>query len=380
MPTFVDVLLFWIPVAVLGYHWLGFPLLLLIVVKLTKRHCPPPASSDLPSITVAIAAWNEELNIAAKLRNCLKLDYPHDKLEILVGTDGVTDETNNIVQMFAAQGVVLHSVNERIGKSAVLNMLIQAAHNDIVLFTDADVLLASDAVRIAAARFRDEKVGVVLFRYLRTNEDGHAAEGLWDRYENRLKELEGKLGTAVGAYGWAMMVRCRLCRPIPADTILDDFVLGTRPLLEGYGAVYEPNAVSMTRVESARVEFVRKARNSRGSLQVLLKMPGLLLPRHPVKAWVLLSHKVLRMLTPFMLLSILLLSVMRSGAPVFAALSVAQVLLYVTTPLVLVVRGRWRKLLLVQYFLWTNFALLAGYWQYFFGRRLQYNWLRTERR
>ncbi len=379
MPAIVDIIFFWIPMGIVCYHWVGFPVLLLAAARLFKRDNPAPPSGDLPSITIAIAAWNEELNISAKLQNCLELDYPPDKVEILVGTDAVTDRTDEIVGSFADRGVVLHSVNERLGKSAVLNMLIRAARNDVVLFTDADVLLSRESVRAGAARFRDEGVGVVLFRYLRTSKDGHAAEGLWDRYENWIKGLEGELGASVGAYGWAMMVRRRLCRPIPPETILDDFVLGTRPLREGYAAVYEPRAVSMTRVESASVEFVRKARNSRGSLQILLRMPGLLLPTQGVRAWIMLSHKFLRMLVPFMLLSILLLCIARSAVAVFAVLSVVQALFIVTTPLVLVVRARWRRLLVVQYFLWANLALLVGYGQYFFGRRLKYNWLRTER-
>ena len=376
----IAILLVWVPLGVMAYNWTLFPALLMLAVGLKRAKPVTARAVDLPRVTIVIAAWNEELCIAAKIGNCLAFDYPVDRLEIVVGTDAITDRTNEIVRSFADRGVKLHAVDERLGKSAVLNMLIPDVHGDLVLLTDADVLMAPSALRLAVGRFSDEKVGVLLFHYQRRNEDGHVAEGLWDRYENWLKRLEGELGAAVGVYGWAMMLRKSLYEPIPPETISDDYVLGTRPFRLGYSAVYEPRAFCWTRTETARVEFTRKARNSRGSIQAFFMMPDLFLPRFGIKSWVLFSHKFLRWVTPFLMLAILVGSAAGWRIPFFRIALMVQLLVYLTTPLVLVARGPLRKFLFPQYYVWANMALLAGYWQYFFGRRLAYNWLRTARR
>jgi biofilm PGA synthesis N-glycosyltransferase PgaC len=380
MTDLTAVLLVWIPLAVVAYNWLLFPAMLVIAVRLRRPEPPPSNDAPLPRVSVVIAAWNEELCIGDKIRNCLAFDYPAELLDVIVGTDAVTDRTNDIVRSFQDKRVRLWTTDERLGKSEVLNRLMPLTTGELVLFTDADVLMSVDALRIAVRRFRDERVGVLLFHYERRSDDGHVVEGAWDRYENWLKRLEGELGAAVGVYGWAMMLRRSLCQPISPDTILDDWVLGTRPFRWGYAAVYEPRASSWTRAETARVEFTRKTRNSRGHIQAFFMMPSVFLPKYGVKSWVLFSHKFLRWVTPFLMLSILAGSALDWRIPFFRIALLLQLLLYLTTPLVPVARGFLRRLLLPQYYVWTNLALLAGYWQYFFGRKLSYNWLRTARR
>lgn len=379
MSTVLVVALFWVPFALMAYNWIGFPLILWPMARRRMSTRAIGRGAGSPSVTIAVAAWNEERAIANKIENCLGLDYPRDRLEVLVGTDAVTDRTNQIVRSYSQRGVALCALDERVGKSSVLNMLIDRARGDAILFTDADVAIAPDALKFAVARLEDPKVGVVLFNYARTNEQGHVAEGLWDKYENWLKGLEGRLGSAVGAYGWAMLVRRSLCTSLPPDTILDDYVLGTRPFLWGYDAVYEARAMSWTRAESARVEFVRKVRNSRGTLQAFLRLPQLFHPRYGVKAWILVSHKLLRALAPILMLSVFLGSMLAWTVPFFKVATVAQIVLYATTPLVLVVRGPAKRLLFPQYFVWANVALAVGYWQYFFGRKVKHNWTRTQR-
>ena len=380
MTSPVAILLVLVPLAVMAYNWLLFPALLAIAVRLKRRRPVAAHSGELPRVSVVVAAWNEELCIAHKICNCLMFDYPADRFEIVVGTDAVTDRTNEIVRSFEDRRVRLWTCDDRLGKSEVLNRLVPLTTGDLILFTDADVQMATDALRVAASRFSDQKVGVLLFHYERRNEDGHVAEGTWDRYENWLKRLEGELGSAVGVYGWAMMLRRSLCQPIPPETINDDWMLGTRPFRWGYAAVYEPRASSWTRAETARVEFTRKIRISRGNVQAFFMMPDVFLPKYGVKSWVLFSHKFLRWITPFLMLAILIGSAIGWHAPLFRVALLLQLLVYLTTPFVLVARGFLRKLLFPQYYAWANMAVLAGYWQYFFGRKLSYNWLRTARR
>ena len=377
-----DIILFWIPFGLIAYNWMIFPVLLILVVRLRRSvHLGRESESpqELPRVTIAVAAWNEEKCIGEKIRNCLAFDYPPDRLEILIGTDAVTDRTNDVVRTFSDRRVRLWTTDQRLGKSEVLNRLMPLAAGDLVLFTDADVLMSPAALRMAVRRFRDERVGVLLFHYERRNEEGHVAEGLWDWYENWLKRLEGELGAAVGVYGWAMMLRRSLCRPIPPETINDDWVLGTRPFRWGYAAVYEPRATSWTKAEKARVEFTRKTRISRGNIQAFFMMPDLFLPKFGVKSWVLISHKLLRWVTPVLLLAMLVGSALSWQVPFFRVVLLLQMAVLLTTPLVLVARGLARRLLLMQYYVWTNLAMVVGYWQYFFGRRLVYNWLRTTR-
>ncbi len=379
MTDLTTVLLVWIPLALVVYNWFLFPVMLVIAVKLRRPNPPPSSDGALPRVSVVIAAWNEELCIGDKIRNCLAFDYPPELLEFIVGTDAVTDRTNEIVLSFEDKRVRLWTTDERLGKSEVLNRLMPLTTGDLVLFTDADVLMSVDALRIAVQSFRDQKVGVLLFHYERCNENGHAAEGAWDRYENWLKRLEGELGAAVGVYGWAMMLRRSLCQPIPPETILDDWVLGTRPFRWGYSAVYEPRAHTWTKAETAGVEFMRKTRNSRGHIQAFFMMPDVFLPKYGVKSWVLFSHKFLRWVTPFLMMAVLVGSAAGWHVPFFRVAFLLQLIVYITTPLVLVARGFLRVFLFPQYYVWANVAAFTGYWQYFFGRRPAYNWLRTAR-
>ena len=373
------VFLLWIPLGLMVYNWFLFPVLLLGMVKL-RRRAPvvDPTDWDLPHVTVVIAAHNEEQVIGQKILNCLGFDYPPDRFDILVASDGSDDATDSVVRSVTDPRVQLFRQEPRAGKASALNLAMREVKGELVLFTDADVMIAQSALLSMVERFRDDSVGVVHAHYHRLNKGGNPAEGFFDRYEAKVKYLEGQLGAMVGAYGWALMLRKPLCEPIPEDTILDDFVLGIRPLRKGYSVVYEPEALCWTKVEEEGVEFKRKVRISRGNVQAFLRCADLLNPKYGIRAWVLFSHKFLRWITPFLLLMILAVSAVKIGAPFFFVLFLVQALLYVTAPLVVVVRGSVRKWLIPQYYLFQNFALLLGYWQYSFCRRGGH-WQRTAR-
>jgi hypothetical protein len=226
-------------------------------------------------------------------------------------------------------------------------------------------------------RMGDPRVGVVSPDYRRVNNDGSAAEGIYDRWESKVKEMEGRLGAMVGCYGWALLLRHELARPIPDDTILDDFVFGIRPFRSGFDAVTEPRAMVVTKTESEGLEFRRKVRINRGNLRALLRMRDLLGPRYGVKAWVYWSHKVLRMSVPILLASMLVGSALHASRPLFGIAFVVQAASLFTVPMLFFVRGRLRRLLFPQYYYLMNIAVLVGYWQ-FLVRRDRY-WRRTPR-
>jgi cellulose synthase/poly-beta-1,6-N-acetylglucosamine synthase-like glycosyltransferase len=372
--------LFWVPLGLMVYHWLLFPLLLWTWARLIPGRNQPAESRELLSVSILIAAHNEEAVLSDKIRNCMDIDYPRDKVELIIGSDASTDRTDEIVRSFADRGVRLIRCEPRTGKSGVLNRLFREATGDLVLCTDADVLVSPASLSRMAERMRDPRVGVVMPRYVRVNTEGSPAESLYDRWETKIKELEGGLGATVGTYGGALLIRKSLADPIPDDTILDDFVLGIRPFRSGYDVVCEPAAVAVTRAEVERLEFERKVRIGRGNIQGLVRNFDLLSPRYGRKAWVYFSHKVIRMGVPLLLLSMLFLSSVLSASSFFGVVLALQLLAYVTIPALLVLPRKLRKFLWVQYYLYLNIALLVGYWQHFFNRRPAYNWLRTARR
>jgi cellulose synthase/poly-beta-1,6-N-acetylglucosamine synthase-like glycosyltransferase len=370
--------LFWVPVALTAYHWLIFPQLLWLVVRLRPGTFERPAGTYQPTVTVAVAAHNEELCIADKIRNCLEFTYPSDKLEILIGSDASDDATDSIVRQFESWGVKLRRLPERGGKVKVLNLLIGAAAGELILFTDADTWISSDSLARLARRFADPKIGVVQCHYQRTGNDGSVAEGIFDRFETRLKRLEGEVGATVNADGWALMVRKSACAPLPEDTICDDFVMNVRPFRLGYYAAYEPGALVMTRVEPEQAEFGRRVRNGRGHMQDLVRQRDLLSPRYGLRAWVLFSHVTLRSAITLLQPLILLGCALQVRSPFFAVLLAVQLAVYATTPLLFCARGRWRRVLLPQYYVLISAALMLGCLDYII-RPGAAPWKRTRR-
>jgi len=371
------VFLFWLPVGIVFYHWVGFPVVLWLLTKLARERTADQSVAT-PFVSIVVAARNEELTIERKIRNCLDLDYPPDRMEVVVGSDASDDDTDRILGTFRDPRLRCFRLPERRGKSAVLNSLTGRVTGDLVLITDADVSLARDVLRLMTTRFVDPDVGLVQLRYRRVNEDGNVAEGMFDRWETAVKNLEGRLGAMTTASGAGMMMRRALFAPIPEDTIHDDLVLGLRVFRLGLRAVFEGRAVATCRTEEERTEFRRRVKMGRGAAQALSRHLDLLSPRHGVRALAFLSHKVLRLLIPVAIPGMLVGLALGISMPGYAAILALMALTLLTMPLLLLVEGRWRRLLLPQYYLLMNVAILAGGIQYVFGPRRGY-WERTRR-
>ncbi len=369
--------MFWVALGVMLYHWIAFPVILWLWGKVSPRRYRPESRSEPFRVSVVMAVYNEEGIIAEKMRNLLATDYPADSIDMLVGSDNSTDRTDEIVRSFNDHRVRLVHYDQHVGKAVVQNRLLLEARGDVVLCTDADSMLTPESLRLMVDHFRDPKVAVVNPKYARVNEDGSAAESLYDRWETKVKELEGRLGAMVGCYGYAYIMRRDVADPIPDDTILDDFVFAVRPFRKRYDVVTEPGALVATRTESEGLEFKRKVRISRGNLQALLRYADLLHPKYRIKAWVYFSHKIIRMLIPFLLISMLVASVVESSRPFFTSMLVLQLLVLASVPILMVAKGKWRKLLVPQYYYFMNIALLVGYWQFFTSREKY--WAKTPR-
>jgi cellulose synthase/poly-beta-1,6-N-acetylglucosamine synthase-like glycosyltransferase len=338
----------------------------------------------LPTVSLLIAAYNEEAVIDARILNALALDYPADKLEIVVASDGSSDATQVIVKRYADRGVRLLTFVPRRGKSSVLNAAFPELKGEIVLMSDANTQNDRMAARNIVRWFHDPKVGVVCGRLVLTDpETGRNVDSLYWKYETFLKKCEGRLRALLGANGGIYAIRRSLFLPIPIDTIVDDFVIPLRARLRtACDILYDWEAIA--REESAPsvgAEFHRRSRIGAGGFQSIGMLWKLLLPTQGWVAFTFFSHKILRWLCPFFLLALLSTSAFLGDYPFYRLALFAQLAFYLLSLLVglLPVRLRALKpLRITTMFTGMNAALLVGFWRWLWGSQ-KGAWKRTAR-
>lgn len=291
--------IFWSAMGVLAYVYVGYPLLLALVRPLRRR--PVQKSAIEPTVTVFVAAHDEASVIAAKIRNCLELDYPPDRLSIVVASDGSSDGTNQIVQLFAPLGVKLIEFPERRGKIAAINDGIGQVDSEIVVFSDANTFLHPGAVRALVSNFADGRVGAASGDVVLIGERAALArsEDLYYRYERALQRAESELGSMLGVDGALYAIRRSLFVSPPSDTILDDMAIPMAVVRAGQRVVFEDQAIAHERgSDTAAEEFSRKARVVAGAVQFLLRSDSAIPPSNLQVFTALVSHKTLRWLSP----------------------------------------------------------------------------------
>jgi cellulose synthase/poly-beta-1,6-N-acetylglucosamine synthase-like glycosyltransferase len=366
------------------YVYLAYPAIIWLLSRCWgQRHFDDPGlAAELPSVSLLIAAYNEEAEIEKRIQTALAADYPSDKLEIIIASDGSSDNTAAIVRGYASRGVRLFDYKQRRGKAAVLNNTFPELKGDIVLLSDANTMIDSLAMRRIVTRFTDKRVGVVCGRLVLTDgQTGHNVDSLYWKYETFLKQCEGRLGALLGANGAIYAIRRELLRPIPGDTIIDDFVIPLQARLRtGCGIVYESRAVAYEETPlHIGDEFHRRCRIGAGGFQSICMLWPLLSPRQGWTAFTFLSHKVLRWLCPFLLLGMLISNLCLIGEPVYGALLMAQALFYLISAATAWLPARMPRLLrLTTMFTSMNLALLVGFWRWFTGQQKGV-WKRTAR-
>ena len=280
----------------LFYIYAGYPALVFVLGLIRNRKVMKSALE--PAVSILIAAYNEEKSIGATLKNKLDLDYPKDKLEIIVVSDGSTDNTDAIVSEFAGSGVMLMRQDPRAGKTAGLNKAVEAARGEILVFSDANSIFETDALRKLVANFRDPTVGYVTGKMVYASpgagERGYGCSA-YMRYENFLRIHETKAGSVVGVNGGIDAVRKELYDPMKLDQ-LPDFVLPLKTVAKSFRVVYEPAALLKEEsLKSSSDEYRMRVRVSLRALWALYDMKKLLGPGgDTIYAWQLWSHKVLR--------------------------------------------------------------------------------------
>jgi cellulose synthase/poly-beta-1,6-N-acetylglucosamine synthase-like glycosyltransferase len=299
-------IMFWFSVALVFYVYLGYPILVVLLAHLRK---PLTYSANyFPTVTLIFAANNEERIIARKLENSLLLDYPQEKLQILIADDGSVDQTPEIAMSFQGRGVEVVSFHRRRGKLAALNDAIKNARGEIFLFSDADNFFPPDALKEAVKYFQNPSIGAVSGgRNVIGDSMLGGAESLYWKYEEFIKRQESRLGSCVGVAGDLLAVRKMLFVSPPVGIINDDFYMAMGVLKQGYRVIYAPAARSFHPVaETESGEAERRARMVAGRYQAVFSAWRMLPFKNPIALWQIISHKYLRPLVPFAMIAALI--------------------------------------------------------------------------
>ena len=374
-------IIFWLSVAAVVYVYVGYPILITLLARLRK---PLSLSSNYhPTVTLIFAANNEQKVIAKKLENTLELDYPREKLQILVADDGSTDQTAEIVKSFQAQGVELVSFQQRRGKLAALINAIENVRGDIILFSDADNFYPPDALQATVKYFQNQSIGAVSGGRNVIGESSLGnAEGLYWQYEEFIKRQESRFGSCAGVAGDLLAIRRPLFTPPPLGIINDDFYMALGVLKQGYRVVYAPDARSYHPVAGTEQgEIERRSRMVAGRYQVIFSAWHMLPWKNPAAVWQIVSHKYLRPLVPFAMIAAFLSNVfalfgvwlvdgpawLLLAAPFDTIFLVLQVLFYSVAFVGMRIksRGLLGKILYLPTFLVnSNLAALGGFYRY----------------
>ena len=323
--------LFWTSILFLVYVFFLFPILVLLRGLLIRR--PYQTTNITPSLSMVIAAYNEAGTIRAKLENILSLDYPSGQVEVIIASDGSTDGTDEIVSSYGQPNIKLLSLR-RTGKNAALTKAALAATGEILVFSDANSMYSSGALRALVSPFADPAVGGVagnqVYKFNRRNASSSAGErGYWD-FDRLLKHFQDRAGSVTSATGSIYAIRRKLFQPIPLG-LVDDFMASTAVILQGYRLVFAEQAISYEGVaESKKLEFNRKVRIILQGLKSVLLRAELLNPfRYGFYAVQLFSHKLLRRLVVFPLIVLLLTSpLLWSHGVIYQAATLAQLSFY----------------------------------------------------
>jgi len=373
--------LFWVSLFIIFYTYLGYAILLFVLVKIvrlfrSKNH--PLLLDEWPTVTLIVAAYNEAYCIEEKIINTMALKYPKNKLTIIFVTDGSTDETPAIVAKYSS--IQLLHQQDRNGKIVAVHRAMQTVCSEITVFTDANTLLNESALEKICQHYQDPTVGAVAGEKrveIDNSGDATAVEGFYWKYESKLKAWDSELNTVVGAAGELFSIKTDLYVPVSSDTILDDFMISMLIVKNGYRIIYEPDAFALESASAnTKEELKRKIRIAAGGIQSFLRLTSLLNPfKYPVLSFQYLSHRILRwtmapvlMVLVFVLNWLFILNEHLSG--IFILLLLAQNLFYALALLGWILQSKSIKLKLFfipYYFCMMNYAILAGIHRYFFS-------------
>jgi cellulose synthase/poly-beta-1,6-N-acetylglucosamine synthase-like glycosyltransferase len=371
----------WISLFIIFYTFLGYGILLYILVKIKRVFKGnPEVAADLnllPTCTLIVAAYNEEKFIEEKVANTLALTYPKERLKFIFVTDGSSDQTPELIGKYPE--IKLMHKPDRLGKIVAVHRAMQEVETEVVVFTDANTFLNKDALINICRHYSDPKTGAVAGekRVMIEEKDGATAgEGFYWKYESKLKAWDSELYSVVGAAGELFSIKTSLYQPVPKNSVLDDFMISMLIAEKGFKIVYEPEAYATEKSsENVSEELKRKIRIAAGGIQSIIWLKKILNPFYqPMLSFQYISHRVLRWtITPFLMILCFLLNVLiviNEGVLIYQLLLVCQTGFYLSALLGLVLENRKIRvkiLFIPYYFSVMNYAVIAGILRYFNG-------------
>ena len=390
-------IIFWILLFIVFYAYLGYGILLFFLVRLKrlfvkkKKNVNPDYE---PEVTLFVAAYNEKDYVDDKVNNSFELEYPKEKVRQVWVTDGSDDGTPEMLKKYSDRGVEVYHEPARGGKIGAMNRGMQFVKTPIVIFSDGNTMLGKESVRRIVNLFANPEVGCVSGEKRIFNKEKDTAagtEGIYWKYESKLKKWDAELYSVVGAAGELFAIRTDLYQPVEKDTLLDDFIISLRVAMKGYTIQYDPEAYA---IESAsanvKEELKRKIRIAAGGIQSIVRLKPLLnIFKYGVLSFQYISHRVLRWtLAPLSLPLIFIVNLilalhygLTNFSNIYTLLFYAEVLFYLMALIGWYLENRKIsiKLLFVPYYFFVmNYAVYAGIRRYFKGQQ-SVNWERAKR-
>lgn len=389
-------ILFWALLFIVFYAYLGYGILLFLLVRLKRLLVKPlkPDPDYEPEVTLFVAAYNEKDFVDAKVKNALELDYPQSKIRQVWVTDGSDDGTPELLKQYENLGVEVYHKPERGGKIGAMNRGMQFVKTPIVIFSDGNTLLGRESIRRIVALFSLPDVGCVSGEkriFDKEKDTAAGTEGIYWKYESKLKKWDAELYSVVGAAGELFAIRTNLFTEVETDTLLDDFIISLRVAMQGYTIQYDPEAYAIeTSSANVKEELKRKIRIAAGGIQSVIRLRSLLnIFRYGTLSFQYISHRVLRWtLAPIALPFILILNAalwigngITNLSNLYVWLFILQLSFYIMAMIGWYLENRAVKIKILfvpYYFLMMNYAVLMGIRRYFKGSQ-SVNWERAKR-
>ena len=365
----VAIYIIWFCIGLIAASYLGYPVAIALLAKLFRK--PYLKSRIEPRVTLVIPAHDEQKIIDAKIKNTLSLEYPEEKLEILLVLDGCTDGTKDIVARFRDQRLKVVEQDPRKGKMAALNLAVSLAKGEIIVFSDANSLYDNDAVIKLVRNFVDEKIGCVCGELKYRNESlmGEGEDLYW-KYEKFIKEKESLLQSLLVVNGSIYAIRKKLFEPVE-ETLADDFVVPMILARKGYGLVYEPEAVTSEKTaENTREGVNQKARIIAQGLKASFAIGPIILSSGPLRVFQFIFHKFVRWLVPVLLAITFIANAIAFKYPFYRELFLCQILFYVSAAAGYILEENKIKIRILKiplYFCIVNLASAIGLLRFMTG-------------
>jgi poly-beta-1,6-N-acetyl-D-glucosamine synthase len=372
-------IILWLGTMLVFYSYIGYATIIWLISRFKKNSTPlVDAISFEPVVSIIVAAYNEEDIIKRKIENCLQLDYPVDKLKFIFVADGSSDDTVNIIQQFPE--VELLYKEGRLGKVAAVNRAVTFVKTDYIIFCDANTFLNKNCVREIVKHYIDEKIGAVAgektvadINNTNATDAAKDGEGLYWKYESKLKKIDSDFYSVVGAAGELFSIRTKLFEPLASNVLLDDFIMSMEICKKGYRVVYEPKAFATEAPSlSMQDEQMRKIRISAGGFQSILLLKDLLnIFKYGRLSFLYISHRVSRwVICPVMLPLIFIcnfLIILQAPSLSYLSVFIIQCVFYFTALIGWIFslnNIKVNALYVPYYFVFMNVALYIGFFRF----------------